>query len=167
MPNELAHLLAQTIATELPFLRAFTGTEASAAPQSAGAWSKKEELGHLIDSATNNHLRFVKAALEGGYEGPLYAQDEWVRLHGYAGIPWADIVELWYQYNLLLSRLVEGIPEERLAAGCKIGYDAPVTLGFLIDDYVLHMQHHVDHILSRALVTAYPRTVPRPVPDPS
>ena len=167
MPHELARLLAQTIATELPFLRAVTEPEASATPSSAGAWSKKEELGHLIDSATNNHLRFVKAALEGGYEGPPYAQDEWVRLHGYAEMPWADLANLWFQYNVLLSRLVERIPEEHLAAECKIGYSAPVTLGFLIDDYVLHMQHHVDHILSRALVTAYPRTVPRPVPDPS
>ena len=163
MPHELARLLAQTIATELPFLRAVTETEASAAPLSADAWSKKEELGHLIDSATNNRVRFVKAALEGSYEGPLYAQDDWVRLHGYAGMPWADIVDLWFQYNLLLSRLVKGIPDERLKAECKIGYGAPVTLGFLIADYVLHMQHHVDHILSRAAVTAYPR----PVSDPS
>lgn len=162
MPDKLARLLAQTLATELPFLRAVTEAEASATPSKAGTWSKKEELGHLIDSATNNHLRFVKAALEGSYQGPLYAQDEWVRLHGYANIPWADIVELWFQYNLLLSRLVERIPDERLAAECKIGYGAPVTLGFLIDDYVLHMQHHVDHVLSRAVITAYPRTVPDP-----
>ena len=125
--------------------------------QQAGGWSSKEELGHLIDSAANNHQRFVRAALENEYCGPGYAQDEWVRLNGYAELPWTELVEFWRRYNLLLAHLVARIPEERSGTMCTVGEGAPVTLEYLIDDYILHMQHHLDHILGRAVVTQYPR----------
>ena len=58
MPKQLSILLRQTIDRELPNLLALTGLEAP----KPGSWSRKEELGHLIDSAANNHMRFVLAA---------------------------------------------------------------------------------------------------------
>ena len=79
-----------------------------------------------------------------------------MRAHGYHELPWLSLLDTWRQHNELLARLVKRIPEERLAASCRIGSDDPVTLRFLIEDYVLHMQHHLDHILGREKVTQYP-----------
>ncbi len=156
MPQDLANLLERTIAADLPALRAVTESQASAQPPKAGAWSGKEELGHLIDSATNNNVRFVRIALEDGFHGPSYAQDHWVTLHGYRELSWSMLVDVWHGYNLVLVQLVKRIPEGRLNVTATVGAGAPVTLQFLIEDYVLHMQHHIDHILSRDKITPYP-----------
>src|SRR5579863_9470395 len=105
MPQDLSLLLAQTIERELPNIRELTEDRASI-PRAAGKWCPKEELGHLIDSASNNHIRFVRAALEPEFHGSGYAQDDWVRLHGYRDLSWALLVDVWSQYNLLLAALV-------------------------------------------------------------
>ena len=136
-------------------LRAVTESESIVKPASGG-WSQKEELGHLIDSATNNHVRFVRASLEPEFRGPGYEQDAWVSLHGYHDMPWSDIVEFWQRYNTFLAGLVRRIPSPLLDSQCVIGESAPVTLQFLIEDYTLHMQHHLDHILKREKITQYP-----------
>lgn len=156
MASELARRLAETIERELSELRSRTDADASV-ERGPGKWSAKEELGHLIDSASNNHIRFAVGAIEGKYRGPSYAQEEWVRLHGYAEMPWETIVELWFAYNRLLAGLVERIPEERLSADCFIGAKGPLTLEFVIDDYIVHMQHHIDLLLRRQVVTEYPQ----------
>lgn len=155
MAAKLSNLIRGTIEAELPNLRALT-EECASIPRGAGKWCPKEELGHLIDSAANNHQRFVRAALDGEFRGPSYAQDEWVRLHGYREMPWDAIVTFWHRYNLLLAEVAARIPEERLPAPCFIGGAPPVTLQFVIEDYVLHMRHHLDQLLRRATVTAYP-----------
>lgn len=157
MPRELAGLLQQTIDAELPNLRAVTERQATQQPTKPGAWSKKEELGHLIDSAINNHARFVRMTLEDDYKGPSYAQDHWVALHGYRDMPWSLLIDVWEKNNVLLMHLVNRIPELRLGVHGVVGVNPPVTLGFLIEDYVVHMQHHLDHVLSREKITPYPR----------
>lgn len=155
MAADLSSRLAQTIERELPNLRALTDEQASV-PRGPGKWCAKEELGHLIDSAANNHLRFVGGALEAQFRGPGYAQDDWVRLHGYRTMQWQQIVDFWFGYNSFLAGLVERIPEGRLETECLIGTNRAVTLRFVIDDYILHMQHHVDLLLHREIVTQYP-----------
>jgi hypothetical protein len=159
MSLELSLFLTLTIEGELPNLRALSEDGASV-PRGPGKWSPKEELGHLIDSASNNHLRFVGAATQPEFRGPTYAQNEWVRLHGYARMPWETVVNFWFQYNALLGRVVENIPEDALDRLCfighGIGHQPPVTLRFLIGDYVFHMQHHIDLLLRRETITAYP-----------
>jgi hypothetical protein len=155
MPTALAQLLRQTIDRERPELGALTDEKAARAPK-PGSWSPKQELGHLIDSAANNHMRFVVAATEGAYEGSGYTQDRWVEAHGYQDLAWIEIVELWYRYNQLLAHVVARISEERMENRCVVGASA-VTLRFLIEDYVLHMQHHLDHVLSHPVATPYPR----------
>ena len=100
--------------------------------------------------------RFTAASLQNDYSGPTYEQDGWVRAHGYHEMPWLSILDSWRQHNELLLHLVKRIPEERLPVACRIGSADPVTLQFLIEDYVLHMQHHLDHILTREKVTRYP-----------
>ena len=136
-------------------LSALTAEQAAEHPQDAG-WSRKEEVGHLIDSAVNNHIRFARASLDGEYSGPGYDQDAWVAAHGYHELPWPSLLDTWRYHNSLLVELVKRIPEDRLAAPCVIGGASPVTLRFVIEDYLLHMQHHLDHILSREKITQYP-----------
>ena len=148
--------LEQTIEREYPILCAMTEEQAVVHPAGAESWSPKQELGHLIDSAANNHIRFVRAAIEPEYRGPGYAQNDWVDLHGYQEMPWQSIVDFWFQYNQFLARLIARIPESSMKTLCFIGSGAPVTLAFVIEDYVLHMQHHVDHMLGRERITAYP-----------
>jgi hypothetical protein len=155
MALALGSLLTQTIERELPSLRKLSEQSSSLA-RGPGKWSPKEELGHLIDSAANNHIRFVCAALEPEFRGPGYSQDDWVRLHGYGGLPWETILNVWFQYNVLLAALVERISEDRLKTLCFIGANPAVTLGFVIEDYILHMQHHIDQLLGREVITRHP-----------
>lgn len=156
MSQHLAQALQQVIAREFPALQAITDAESAAKPTLESEWSQKEELGHLIDSATNNHVRFVRASLEPEFRGPGYEQEGWVRMHGYNQLPWTTLIDFWQRYNSLLAHLVEQIPEERLETRCIIGTSESVTLGFVIEDYILHLQHHVDHILGRPDITPYP-----------
>lgn len=156
-PEALAQRLRTMVETELDELDTIEDEAAEEAPESPGAWSKKHELGHLIDSATNNHVRFVLASLsKGEFHGPSYAQNDWVEVHGYTELTWDDLVTFWCSYNLLLEHMIERMPAEKLHTQCIIGSAAPVSLGWLIDDYMTHMQHHLDHILSREAITAYP-----------
>lgn len=145
---ELALLLRQTIEREVVALRELTDEQAEV-PRGPGKWSPKEELGHLIDSASNNHLRFVGGAIGSEFRGAGYPQEQWVRLHNYVHLPYARIVNLWFEYNWLLANLIENIPDEKLSTECFLGSDQSVTLGFVIEDYVRHMQHHIDQLLRR------------------
>jgi hypothetical protein len=153
---DLAAYLRETIDRELPNLSALP-EERAGIPRGAGKWSPKEELGHLIDSAANNHLRFVGAAGNPQYRGPGYSQDEWVRIHGYRDMSWPDIVEFWYRYNSLLARVVDAIPTASLTNLCTVSTYAPMSLAELIEDYVVHLQHHIDLLLLRETITKYPR----------
>jgi len=118
-------------------------------PVRDGGWSRKEVLGHLIDSALNNHQRFVRASLDGAYDGPSYQQQAWVAIHGYATMPWNVLLEHWRSHNELLCEVVDRIPEDRLEAPCRVGGSAPVTLRFLVQDYLTHLHHHVSQIVQR------------------
>jgi len=153
--SPLATLLRDTIQRELPQLRAAGPTRLDLHPNGPTSWSPKQELGHLIDSAANNHQRFVRAALESEYTGPGYAQDGWVALHNYRNLPWETLVTFWFEYNQLLAELIDNIPLNKLDTPCTIAAAQPVTLAFLIEDYVKHMQHHLDKILARDVVTQY------------
>jgi hypothetical protein len=139
----------QTVIRETePKLRAITEASAAARPAGEGGWSRKQELGHLVDSAVNNRVRFVNAALAGQYAGPSYDGDGWVDLGGYADMRWSDVIGLWTALNRALVAVVERIPEGRLSAPCRIGDGDTVTLEFVIADYIDHMQHHLRHVLS-------------------
>jgi hypothetical protein len=131
-----------------PRLRAIAEPSAGAPPSNPEGWSRKQELGHLADSAINNRVRFIKAALEGKFTGPSYDGPGWVTLGAYATTPWQDVIDLWKCLNQSLSVVLDAIPAERFAAPCRVGDYGPVTLEFLVDDYLVHMRHHLDHILS-------------------
>ena len=106
-------------------------------------WSKKEILGHLIDSAANNHHRFVRAQQAEELAFPAYEQEDWVRLQDYSSASWESLVELWRLYNHHLAHVIEHIPGDRLETACTIGPHEPVTLGYLVEDYLAHLQRHL------------------------
>lgn len=154
--HELASALQATLERECAQLMLVSDAQSTERGEQPDSWSRREELGHLIDSAVNNHWRFVRAALQGEVTGPGYEQEGWVRAHGYHELPWRDLISLWRQHNAILIPLIHRIPDEHLGAMCRIGDGRPVTLRFLIEDYMLHTQHHLDHILRREKITQYP-----------
>jgi hypothetical protein len=111
-----------------------------------GQWSKKEILGHLVDSAVNNHHRFVRAPQVEELTFPAYDMEQWVDSQGYAERPWLELVDLWRLYNRHLAHVISRIPEEQLAVMCVIGPDKPVSLGYVIEDYVVHLRHHLQQL---------------------
>jgi len=117
-------------------------------PWREGGWTRKQIVGHLLDSASNNRQRFVRAASEGSYKGPKYAQDAWVAAHGYADQPWRLLLDWWETEHEILIAVVDHIPEDRLGTQCTLDENAPVTLRFLIEDYVEHQRWHVKQLLS-------------------
>ncbi len=116
------------------------------APLSAGKWSRKEILGHLIDSASNNHQRFVRAQLAAELAFPPYVQNEWAEVQNYADESWRLLVDLWSAYNLHLAHVIANIPPEKFKIPCRIGDKDPMALDELIADYVRHMEHHLKQL---------------------
>ena len=119
----------------------------SAKKSSPEKWSKKEVLGHLIDSAANNHQRFVRAQSTAELRIPGYEQQEWVAAQRYHNERWVELIQLWKSYNLHLIHIISAIPASALGNFCIIGDNKPVTLEFVIQDYVRHLKHHLEQIL--------------------
>ena len=140
--NRLARILAAT-----PLRLADVSDADASQPPAPGRWSKKEILGHLIDSASNNHQRFVRAQLAPAYEGPSYQQESWVAAQSYATESWPDLVNLWLLYNRHLLHIVRLLPEASLAVPCAIGGSAAVPLSEVVSGYVDHLEHHLAQIL--------------------
>ena len=113
-----------------------------------GKWSKKEILGHLVDSAANNHQRFVRAQFEDN-PSVTYEQDNWVSFQKYANEPVGNIIGLWINYNKHLAYLISIMPEDKLKNLCDIKQDKPVTLEWVITDYVRHLKHHLSQITGK------------------
>ena len=145
MPTELAQRFrAELNALHAVLLAAPSGLADT--PWRAGGWTRKQVLGHTLDSAANNRQRFVRAATEGAYAGPQYEQEAWVAAHGYASQPWATLLRWWEAEHEILAALVDRIPEERLEASCEVGESPAVTLRFLIEDYLAHQRGHIEQI---------------------
>src|SRR5919204_3614460 len=89
-------------------LRQIGDANASLRP-APGKWSKKEILGHLVDSAANNHQRFVRLQLMSRIDLPGYDGDEWVRIQRYQDRPWGELIELWRNYNIQLASLIRTV----------------------------------------------------------
>ena len=128
-----------------PRLRAFSELE-SAKPVLAGGWSRKQVIGHLVDSASNNHQRFVRAALQPSLDFPGYDQDGNARVEAFQEAGWSLLVSLWAAYNRYLAHVIAHLPDSKLETVCRIGSGSPVTLEFLAKDYFRHLVHHLVQI---------------------
>ncbi|MBL0047726.1 MAG: DinB family protein [Bacteroidetes bacterium] len=109
-------------------------------------WSKKEILGHLIDSAANNHQRFIRGQFE-NIPTIKYDQNKWNELNHYQQLESKHIIQLWTIYNQHLLEILKRIPEENLCMELNVGNEINVTLQFLMDDYLLHLEHHLKQIV--------------------
>jgi hypothetical protein len=148
MEGEMNSLLAefrQTIETGHARLSQINEA-ASAVKPAPGKWSKKEIIGHLIDSASNNHQRFVRVQLYADLDLPGYEQERWVAVQDYQNAAWAELLVLWKSFNEHLVRIIVLIPEEKFARAFRIAGE-PVTLGYCVEDYLRHMQKHLGQIL--------------------
>jgi hypothetical protein len=154
------------------FLRDFRETVGSAterlrqisAEQSArrpgpDKWSVKEILGHLIDSAANNHQRFVRAQFTDDLVFPGYEQEKWVNAQKYSDEPWPELIQLWNSYNLHLAHVISAIPEASLLrarirhnldqiALQPVDRNDTTTLDYFVRDYLVHMKHHLKQIFA-------------------
>ena len=146
--RDIARGIKELVDQTLPLLLRMEPAEVSS-KASADSWSKKEILGHLIDSATNNHQRFVRAVCNTAANFPVYNQDDWVLIQRYQESQWETLVELWSAYNRHLSDVIQRIPEDAMSSPCNIGREEPVTLEFVIRDYLRHLRHHVIELLKK------------------
>lgn len=155
--SAIARELREAVETASPRLSAISDGEASR-PREPGKWSAKETIGHLIDSVSHNHQRFVRARDTEDLVFVGYQQDRWVSEQRYGAAPWRELVELWRLFNLHLARVIEGTPAgaaERPRARHNLDEiawravprDRPVTLEYFMDDYVGHLKHHLRQIL--------------------
>jgi DinB superfamily len=142
---ELSRELLRVIDAAEPRLREISEAD-SRTPVLAGGWSRKQVIGHLIDSASNNHQRFVRAMLAESLEFPGYDQAGNVRVQAVQEADWLLLVSLWASYNRYLAHLFVQLPEDKLGTVCHIGDREPVTLAFLADDYLVHLLHHLGQI---------------------
>jgi len=152
MPTELALQFRAELDSLRATLRALPPELADTAWREGG-WTRKQIVGHMLDSAANNRQRFVRAATDGEYAGPQYAQEPWVVAHGYASQPWTTLLRWWEAEHEILAAVVDNIPEGRMEAKCVVGGDAPVTLRFLILDYLRHQRLHIEQLVSGAATT--------------
>jgi len=143
--SRVADELAEVVRVAAEALRRINPRDAAERP-APGKWSRKEIVGHLVDSAANNHQRFVRAQEGAEYRGPGYAQDRWVAAQDYQGRNWEELVALWQAYNLHLAHVMKTIPADRLQTPCFVGAGEPVTLLYLVQDYLAHLKHHLRQI---------------------
>jgi hypothetical protein len=130
------------------FIRRFDNLDevkASQKPQH-DKWSRKEILGHLIDSAANNHQRFVRAQYLKTINLPSYEQKEWVNIQQYGSRTWKELLVFWKSYNFHLAHILSHMPAECLQISCTIGSGEPLTIGYFVVDYLGHLQHHLMQI---------------------
>jgi hypothetical protein len=152
--------LERTVDQAAPWLATLPETTVRWRPNPT-KWSAIEIIGHLIDSAANNHQRFVRAASQDDLIFSGYAQDEWVRAQQYATAPWHDVITLWHGYNRHLARVMAAVPADirhrkhHRHNMHQLGWqpyaaDKPATLDDLMHDYVLHLEHHLSQVRDRA-----------------
>lgn len=150
MVEELANQLIAEVEEAAKKLEQLDNTQMAIKP-APGKWSKKEILGHLIDSAANNHQRFVRAhySQNGKLFFPGYEQNEWVTIQHYQEYNWTALVSFWRNYNIHLAHVIAEMDKSKLEMLCQIGENPPVSLSFLVEDYIKHLKHHLNQIVGR------------------
>jgi uncharacterized damage-inducible protein DinB len=147
--------LIDAVDSAVPWLQTLDDDSTAQRP-GAAKWSPREILGHLIDSAANNHQRFVRGQWQPDLVFAGYDQDAWVEAQQYQAAPWLELVTLWASYNRHLARVMGATPISfRQTSHTNHSFDGvpagePATLQHFMDDYVRHLEHHLiqirDHV---------------------
>ena len=154
----LAAELRAAVRDGLRWMTAVPESESGRRPRPRG-WSPKEIVGHLIDSASNNHGRFVRGALDESLVFAPYDQEGWVTLQRYQEQGWGALLERWAAFNEQVAVSIEGIPETALTrqraqhnfdriAWKTIAASEATTLEYFIRDYIGHLRHHLAQVAS-------------------
>ena len=121
--------------------------EEAALKPAENKWSKKEVLGHLIDSAGNNQQKFVRSMAGRKIEFVGYAQDHWIESQKYNKRGWEELIELWKAFNLHIAHIIEHAEPSDLKNEITIEGVGPFSLEFIMKDYLEHLKHHLLQIL--------------------
>ena len=143
--KHIADELRKIVADVVPMLHQIEGPDIAVRP-APKKWSRKEILGHLIDSACNNQQKFVRVMQQPHLDFPGYRQDDWVDLQNWADANWKDMISLWESYNRHVAYLIETIDSRYHENTITIEGVGPFKLGFILPDYVEHLKHHVKQI---------------------
>jgi hypothetical protein len=144
--HETAENLRKTLTKVLPALNNISDEAASLKPLPE-KWSKKEILGHLIDSACNNQQKFVRTMAGSHVDFVGYQQNFWVASQKYNAVNWHDLISLWQAYNEHLTHIIENVGSELLANEITIEDAGTFLLEFIMTDYAEHLKHHLNQIL--------------------
>ncbi len=144
--KQTADALLTVLEEVLPLLKAIPDDVAAVKP--VGKWSKKEIVGHLLDSASNNQHKFVRTMqAEGHLDFVGYAQDFWVSSQQYQTESWENLITFWEAFNRHLAHVIRHTPESTLSNTISINGSQSFTLAFIMEDYVEHLKHHLKQIL--------------------
>ena len=153
---QCARRLRAALASAEPPLRTISEAESARRP-APGKWSPRQVIGHLIDSASNNHQRFVRAIWQDELVFPGYDQERWVEVQRYQDASWRELLDLLGAFNRHIARVLSAIPDDvRLRIHARQNLDeiamhAPAhagqaTLDYFMSDYVDHLEHHIRQI---------------------
>ncbi len=143
--QHIAQQLREILAIALPLLQE-QQDETTSKKSSPTKWSKKEILGHLIDSAGNNQQKFVRTMAQSHTDFVGYAQDFWVTAQVYNQATWSELVQTWYGYNLQIAHIIAHVATETLGNTISIDGNGPFTLQYIMEDYNEHLKHHLRQI---------------------
>lgn len=152
-------MLYAIIETSLPALSQIS-TEEYNRKDDPARWSKKELLGHLVDSAYNNHQRLIRADKQINLCFPGYAQDDWVRKNNYQNREPDEILHLWSSSNRHLAILISQLSSDILSRKTKdhnfdkicmnlLHHEETTSLSYLVWDYIFHLEHHLSQLLPK------------------
>jgi hypothetical protein len=115
-------------------------------------WTLKEIMGHLIDSASNNHQRFVRMQIKDKLDFPDYDNEVWLGIGSYNTMPFSDLLNLFRYYNRLIGHIIRHIHEKSLSNTWRIPIDGVpknITLEGLVRHYLEHIEGHIAHFRQR------------------
>jgi hypothetical protein len=115
---------------------------------SPNKWSKKEILGHLIDSGIHNLQRFTEIQYESKpYIIRSYKQNELVYANKYQNADSKELIRFWWSLNKRILFIIQMQTEKTLYYQIELEKGNLSDLGFLIKDYVNHLEHHLNQII--------------------